>query len=104
MRVDNKSVDTLGTETRSGAAQKIAQQGSQLSTSSTGVSRGDQASLSSATNLVALAKNATSATRQARISALTEQVRSGSYQGNTAQAGQGMVHELLQSRTSAAHS
>jgi anti-sigma28 factor (negative regulator of flagellin synthesis) len=102
MRVDNKAVDTLATETRAGAAQKVKPQDSPLSTRSAGVQRGDQASLSSATNLVALAKNATSATRQAKISALTAQVRSGTYQGNVGQAGQGMVHELLQSSKSAA--
>jgi anti-sigma28 factor (negative regulator of flagellin synthesis) len=102
MRVDNKSVDTLAAETRASSTQKVGQQDSPLSTKSAGVQGGDQASLSSATNLVALAKSATSATRQARISALTSQVRSGSYQGDVGQAGRGMVSELLQSSTSAA--
>ncbi len=101
MRVDNKSVDTLAAE-RASATQKVAQQGSPLSTKAARANGDDQASLSSATNLVALAKNATSAARQAKISALTEQVRAGAYQGSTGQAGQGMVKELLQSSRSAA--
>jgi anti-sigma28 factor (negative regulator of flagellin synthesis) len=103
MRVDNKSIDTLGTETRAGATQRVAPQSSQATSGTAAAQGSDQASLSSASNLVALAKTATSAARQAKISALTEQVRSGSYQGNTAQAGHAMVSELLQSRTSAAH-
>lgn len=103
MRIDNKTVETLATETRAGAAQKVAPQESSLTTSTGGVERGDQASLSSATNLVAQARNATSPERQAKLAALTQQVRSGNYQGDTLQAGQGMVHELLQAKMSAAH-
>jgi len=102
MRVDNQPVDTLATGIRAGATQRVGQQDSQLSTKTAGAQSSDQASLSSASNLVALAKNATSASRQAKISALTEQVRAGSYQGDTEQAGRGMVQELLLSKTSAA--
>ena len=102
MRVDNQPVDTLAGATGAGATQRIGQQDSTLSTKTSGAQGSDQATLSSASNLVALAKNATTAARQAKISALTEQVRSGSYQGDTGQAGRAMVGELLSSRTSAA--
>lgn len=102
MRVDNKQLDTVGSAANAGAAQKVGSQGRQLSTTSTGVSS-DQASLSSASNLVALARNATSTARQSKIDALTKQVQGGNYQGSTAQAGKAMVQELLQTSTSAAH-
>ncbi len=99
--VDNNAIDTLAAGTRAGAAQKAGQQDARLSARAAGAQAGDQASLSSASDLVALAKNSTTAARQAKISALTEQVRAGSYQGDTGHAGQAMVQELLQSRTSA---
>jgi anti-sigma28 factor (negative regulator of flagellin synthesis) len=103
MRVNNQSTGSVAAETSAGATQKVGQQGSQPTTGTTGVAHGDQASLSSASNLVALAKSATSSDRQARISALTQQVQSGSYHGSTGQAGKAMVQELLQTSTSAAH-
>jgi anti-sigma28 factor (negative regulator of flagellin synthesis) len=103
MRIDNKTLETLGTTTGASATQRAGAQSSSLSTQAASGQRADQATLSNATNLVSLAKNATSTARQAKISALTAQVSSGSYQGNTAQAGQAMVQELLQSTTSAAH-
>ncbi len=103
MRVNNQSTGSVAAETGAGATQRIGQQTSQLSTAASGVARGDQASLSSASNLVALAKSATSSDRQAKISALAQQVQSGHYHGSTDQAGKAMVQELLQTSTSAAH-
>lgn len=103
MRVNNNNaVNTVATGTPTGAAQKVAQQGSQLTTAAAPGAKDDQASLSSASNLVSLAKNATTAARQAKLSALTAQVRSGSYQGDTGQAGKAMVKDLLQSQAYAA--
>lgn len=101
MRVNNQSTGSVAADTNTAATQKIGQQGSQLSTSTAGVERSDQASLSSASNLVALARSATSSDRQAKISALTQQVQSGNYHGSTGQAGKAMVQELLQTSMSA---
>ena len=102
MRIDNSLLNTVGTGAPVGATQKAAAQNAAPSTSPSMVARGDQATLSSAANLVALAKNATTAGRQAQIAGLTAQVQSGKYQGDIGQAGKGMVQELLQSNTSAA--
>ena len=102
MRVDNKSVDTLANASGLRATQRVAQQDSKLSPKATGATGSDQASLSNATDLIALARNATSSARQAKISALTEQVRAGRYQGDVGQAGRGMVGELLLAKSSAA--
>lgn len=103
MRItNNDTTGAVSAQTNAGATQKISPQGSALTTSTSQVAPGDQASLSSASNLVALAKSATSPDRQAKISALTQQVQAGNYQGNTLQAGKAMVKELLQTSTSAA--
>ena len=102
MRVNNTSVDTLAGQTSAAAAQKVAQQNAPLSTSKGGVETSDQATLSSAANLVSLAKSFTLPSRQAKISGLTAQVRLGTYQGSTSRAGQAMVQELLQQAASPA--
>ena len=102
MRINNQSLDTVAANTSTGSAQKTGQQTLQVSSTSSSVGASDQASLSSASNLITLAKSATTSERQAKLSALTQQVQSGSYQGNTVQAGKGMVTELLQTSTSAA--
>ena len=101
MRVDKKQLDSLRAANNTGASQRIGQQSPSLSTTAAGASGADQASLSSASNLVALARTATSADRQAKLQSLTQQVQTGSYQGDTGRAGQAMVSELLQRGSSA---
>lgn len=101
MRVNNQSIDTVAANTSTGSAQKTSQQTSQIGGNSSSLAGSDQASLSSASNLIALAKSATSSDRQAKLSALSQQVQSGSYHGDTALAGKAMVKELLQTSASA---
>ena len=101
MRVNNQSIDTVAANTSTGSAQKTGQQAAPVSSNSSALAVSDQASLSNAPNLIALAKSATTSERQAKLGALTQQVQSGSYQGNTVQAGKAMVKELLQTSASA---
>ena len=104
MRIDNSpSIDTLAAQNAAGGAQKIGPRKAQVTNNAVGSADSDQATLSSASNLLELARNAISPARQAKISALTQQVQSGAYQGGTSQAGKAIVQELLQPSTSAAH-
>jgi len=97
MRVDNKSVDTVLTDSRTAATSRVGQDTLSGTQKAAGLDS-DHANLSSASSLVSLAKTMVSPERQAKISALAAQIRSGSYHADTGEAGQAMVQELLQRR------
>ncbi len=56
-------------------------------------SSADSVRLSGASDLVALARNVTSADRQSRVAALTSQVRSGTYGANLLDVSRAMVEQ-----------
>jgi anti-sigma28 factor (negative regulator of flagellin synthesis) len=86
MRVASNNVEQLG----SGAPRAVGATASDAKTVSTGSSTSDSVRLSSAANLVALAKSA-SAARQSKIQDLGNQVRSGAYQTDNTQLSQAVV-------------
>jgi anti-sigma28 factor (negative regulator of flagellin synthesis) len=106
MRIDNKSLDALVQTPEAGAGETAAT--SRRTTSAIGGADAqsaasrfatlgateDQVSLSNASNLVALAKGTVPTDRQAKINALTAQVRSGQYNPDLSEVSRAMVQRL----------
>jgi anti-sigma28 factor (negative regulator of flagellin synthesis) len=86
MRVASNNVDQLGP----GGPRAVGTAAPDAKTVSNGGATSDSVRLSSAANLVALAKSA-SAARQSKIQDLGNQVRSGAYQTDNAQLSQAVV-------------
>jgi anti-sigma28 factor (negative regulator of flagellin synthesis) len=78
MRIENGNIGNVAGNTSSGAVHPVGTEGGSVIDGRDGSS--DSVSLSSASGLIALAKNVASLDRQSRVSALAAQVRSGSYQ------------------------
>ena len=93
MRVENQNINSLGNNVSSSSINSIGKDSSSQAGSPDGV-HSDTVSLSSASSLIALAKNVSSADRLSRIAGLTAQVRSGSYQANAAATSKAMLKEL----------
>jgi flagellar biosynthesis anti-sigma factor FlgM len=95
MRIDNQRVQNLNTSsTQSSSINATSGDSSTSSVFSSASGSGDQVSLSASSNLVAHARNSTSADRQAKIAALKEQVQSGNYKPDLSEVSHAMVHEL----------
>jgi anti-sigma28 factor (negative regulator of flagellin synthesis) len=86
MRVASNNVEQLG----AGGPRAVGATAADTKTVGTGSSASDSVRLSSAANLVALAKSA-SAARQSKIQDLGNQVRSGTYRPDNAQLSQAVV-------------
>ena len=81
MRVDNQNINSLGNSGSSSSIRSIGQDDASQAGSSESV-HADTVSLSSASSLIALAKNISSPERLSRIADLSAQLRAGSYQTN----------------------
>jgi anti-sigma28 factor (negative regulator of flagellin synthesis) len=85
MRIGNGSIDSLG----SGNVGSVGGAGSD-SRAAASNAKSDSVNLSSAANLVALAK-AGAASRQSKVESLSAQVKSGAYQADNAQVSHAVV-------------
>ncbi len=95
MRIGNQADGAGITSTRSSAAQTIGHD-TRPAASTSADNDGDQVSLSSASSLVALAKNSNPPDKQAKVAALTAQVRSGSYSVDNAQTSRALIRAISQ--------
>lgn len=93
MRIDNGLTNPIGNGNGLGSVGQIGSN-SRTSSSSSSDQSFDNVTLSSASNLVSAAKNATSVDRQAKIASLTAQVRSGSYQFDAQAVSQALIKSL----------
>ncbi len=91
MRIENSNV---GGVAGSGSFGSVQQTGSESNSRSADDSSSDTVKLSSASSLIALAKNVNDAGRQSRVAELTSQVRSGSYQVAPQEVSQAMLRQL----------
>jgi anti-sigma28 factor (negative regulator of flagellin synthesis) len=93
MRIDNKGLETLVNSSSLRSDSSVVPE-SRQETSTSNAAAEDRVNLSNASSLVALAKGTVSADRQAKISALTAQVRSGQYQPNLSDVSRAMVQRI----------
>jgi anti-sigma28 factor (negative regulator of flagellin synthesis) len=77
MRIENGNIGTVGGNTSSGAVHSAGTEHQSYIDAENSFS--DTVSLSNASGLIALAKDTGSLDRQARVSTLTAEVRSGTY-------------------------
>jgi flagellar biosynthesis anti-sigma factor FlgM len=97
MKIDNKAGDSLVSSSSLGSVSPATGDSRSGAAAASGTSE-DRVSLSNASSLVTAAKNVRPADRQARIAALTAQVRSGQYKPDLSQVSQSMVQSMLDSR------
>ena len=91
MRIGNGNIDSLG----SGGIGSVGGAGSESRGSTAAASsKSDSVNLSNAANLVALAKSG-SASRQSKLDSISAQVKSGSYQSDSAQVSQAVVQSHI---------
>jgi anti-sigma28 factor (negative regulator of flagellin synthesis) len=93
MRIGNSSIDSLGSKGAGSVGGVPADSHSAAETQGSALS--DTVSLSSASNLVSLAKVSTSPVQQAKIQSLAAQLLAGQYQADTAQVSQAVVQSHL---------
>ncbi len=93
MRVENGNVGGVGGGSSSGSVRSIGPDPRVQSLDGDDASA-DTVRLSSASNLVALAKNVSSSDRQSKIASLAAQVRSGTYQANPSDVSQAIISQL----------
>jgi anti-sigma28 factor (negative regulator of flagellin synthesis) len=94
MRVENGAVDSLFSSSRSSAARGAGEE-SRVSTNTSNSNGVDFVSLSDATNLLALAKDKIPSDKQARLEAISGQIRSGTYQADTSDVSRALVQGHL---------
>jgi anti-sigma28 factor (negative regulator of flagellin synthesis) len=94
MRIDNKGLETLVNNSSLGSVSSIASESRSQTTNASSATAEDRVNLSNASNLVALAKGMAPAGRQAKISALTAQVRSGQYKPDLSAVSSAMVQRI----------
>lgn len=94
MRVENGNIGGIGGGSSSSSVRSIGPD-PRIQSGDGDDASADTVKLSSATNLVALAKNASSSERQSKIASLASQIRSGTYQVNLSQVSQAVVNQLL---------
>ena len=95
MRIENQNDIAAVGNSRSSAAQNVSQDSRAASTSGGSHPAGDQVDLSSASSLVAAAKNSVSTGRQEKIAALTAQVRSGTYKVDAGQTSRALIQSYF---------
>lgn len=94
MKIDNKAGESLVSSSSLGSLSSVTGESRSGASAAKGTSE-DRVSLSNASSLVALAKNARPADRQARINALTAQYRSGQYKPDLSQVSHAMLQGML---------
>ena len=94
MKIDNKAGDSLVSSSSVASALPVTGDSRSGASAATGASE-DRVSLSNASSLVAAAKNVRSADRQARINALTAQVRAGHYKPDLSQVSHAIVQGMF---------
>ncbi len=93
MRVENGNIGGVGGGNSSGSVRSIAAD-PRIQSGDGDDASADTVRLSSATNLVAQAKNVSSSERQLKIASLASQIRSGTYQVNSSQVSQAIINQL----------
>ncbi len=93
MRVENGNIGGVGGSGSSGSVRSIGMD-PRIQPADGDDGSADTVKLSSASNLVALAKNVSSSDRQSKIASLATQVRSGTYQVNPGDVSQAMINQL----------
>ena len=93
MRVENGNITGVGGGSSSGAVRSIGPD-PRIQSGNGDDASADTVKLSSAANLVALAKNASSSERQSKIASLASQIRSGTYQVSPSDASQAIINQL----------
>jgi len=93
MRLENTLAKAVGAGSSSESVRSVATERQIQSAEGTDVAL-DTVKLSNARDLVALAKNADPADRQARIASLTAQVRSGTYQVDAQAVARSIIRDL----------
>ncbi len=92
MRIDNSNLTGVGGSGHSGAVGSVGVNGRAPAVDSDDAAA-DSVKLSSASSLIALAKNVSSADRQSRISQLASEVSSGTYQVNPRDVSRAIVSQ-----------
>ncbi len=93
MRVENGNISGVGGGNSSGSVRSIVAD-PKIQSGDGDDASADTVRLSSATNLVAQAKNVSSSERQLKIASLASQIRSGTYQVNSSQVSQAIINQL----------
>lgn len=93
MRVENGNIGGIGGGNSSGSVRSIGPD-PRIQSGSGDDGSADTVKLSSASNLVALAKNLSSSDRQARIASFAAQIRSGTFQVNSDDVSQAIIRAL----------
>lgn len=94
MRIENGNIGTIGNGGSAGSVRSIGSDDAAHS-STAGAGFSDTVSLSSASSLIALAKNVTAADRQSRITQLAADLRSGGYSFNSRDVAQAMLKQSV---------
>ena len=92
MRIENGNIGTVGGNTSSGAVHSFGKEHESCIEAENGFS--DTVSLSNASGLIALAKDTGSPDREARVSTLTAEVRSGTYRFSADDVAQAILKQV----------
>jgi flagellar biosynthesis anti-sigma factor FlgM len=93
MRIDNGLTNQIGSNNGLGSLGQVGSN-SRVSGAEGDDRSADSVRLSNASDLIALAKNAQSVERQARIASITAQVRAGSYRVDPQAVSQALINSL----------